>query len=823
MNKLFFILAFVVSLVVVKAQSWERNLSSEKWSFQQEGKSEILPAKVPGTVHTDLLNNKKIDDPFYSDNETKLQWIENENWIYNTQFDISDKEISQENIRLEFLGLDTYAQVFLNGKKILDANNFYRTWTVDAKPYLKKGKNDLKIIFLSAVKKGKEEMAKLPYKLPENERVFVRKPQYQFGWDWGPRFVTAGIWKPIYLKFWNNATIVSVKHQQKIEKEKADIVFNIVVDADKAGKYDVKINQYKKDFVLKKGLNTLQFPVQINNPQLWWTKELGNPFLYDFKINLTKNLVEVDSKELKIGLKTIELVQERDKFGKSFYFKLNGKPLYIKGANTIPLNSFLPEVKKENYEKLIDEATFANMNMLRVWGGGIYEDDAFYNICDEKGILVWQDFPFACAMYPGDKNFLDNVKQEVVENVTRLQNHASLGIWCGNNENDEGWHNWGWQKQLGYTKQDSSKIWKDYVKLFRELIPQTLDATTVQKQIYWQSSPANGWGRKQAYTEGDVHYWGVWWGMEPFEKYQEKVGRFVAEYGFQSMPQKETFLSFTNNLRFDDPGVINHQKHKIGYETIRKYMERDYPVPERFDDFIYVSQLLQARGMKIAIDAHRSAKPYNMGSLYWQLNDVWPVTSWSSVDYFNRRKAAHYTIKKSFEPVVFTFKNEKNSLTINLVNDLQQDLSGNCIIYIKDFSGKILKKWELKTLVKANEVKNVFEINNKEFGLLNKAECFLQTEFNYGSLITSKFYFVSPKDLQLFQPNFTFNKIDDKTLEITTDKLAKDVYFNNKFGNLSDNYFDISPGEKKIITAEQKIKITDWKSLYDVLSVENIK
>lgn len=261
------------------------------------------------------------------------------------------------------------------------------------------------------------------------------------------------------------------------------------------------------------------------------------------------------------------------------------------------------------------------------------------------------------------------MKQEVVENVTRLQNHASLGIWCGNNENDEGWHNWGWQKQLGYTKQDSTKIWKDYVKLFREIIPKTLDSVSAQKPIYWQSSPSNGWGRKQAYTEGDVHYWGVWWGMEPFEKYKEKVGRFVSEYGFQSMPQASTFQAFTQNLSFEDAGVRNHQKHKTGYETIRTYMERDFPVPEKFEDFIYMSQLVQASGMKIAIEAHRTSKPYNMGSLYWQLNDVWPVTSWSSVDYFGNRKAAHFAIKKAFEPTLFTVDFKDNAYKISLNRD----------------------------------------------------------------------------------------------------------------------------------------------------------
>ncbi|WP_241154738.1 glycoside hydrolase family 2 protein [Amniculibacterium aquaticum] len=811
------LLLFFYAINFFYTQSWERNLSLEKWNFNQEGKSEILPAKVPGTVHTDLYYNKKIEDPFYSDNEQKIQWIENENWIYTTQFEVSKKELNQDHIQLQFLGLDTYAQVFLNGKKILAANNFFRTWEVDAKKHLNVGKNDLKIIFNSAVKKGKEEMAKLPYKLPENERVFVRKPQYQFGWDWGPRLVTAGIWKPILLKFWNNAEIISVKHQQKINKENAEILFNILVNADKTGVYNLTINKNKKEFQLKKGVNSLDFPVAITNPQLWWTHDLGTPNLYHFEIALAKGSTVLNSKNIKIGLRTVELVQEKDNAGKSFYFKLNGKKLYAKGSNTIPLHSFLPTVTGKEYEKLVGEALFANMNMIRVWGGGIYEDDALYDFCDEKGVLVWQDFPFACAMYPGDKDFLENVKKEVVDQVTRLQNHPSLGIWCGNNENDEGWHNWGWQKQLGYTKQDSTKIWKDYVKLFREIIPKTLDSVSAQKPIYWQSSPSNGWGRKQAYTEGDVHYWGVWWGMEPFEKYKEKVGRFVSEYGFQSMPQASTFQAFTQNLSFEDAGVRNHQKHKTGYETIKTYMERDFPVPEKFEDFIYMSQLVQARGMKIAIEAHRTSKPYNMGSLYWQLNDVWPVTSWSSVDYFGNKKAAHFDIKKAFEPTLFTVDFKDNAYKIYLNRDDEWVEAGELTVVLKDFNGKILKNWTKKSERKSELEKMILQINCPELNGFDVNSSYLELLWQSDKEIRQNYFFVAPKFLNLTKANVQIKKINRHSIAVTTDKLVKGLYLENLYGNLSDNYFDLGAGETKIITAPHEIEIKNMKSLNDFI------
>jgi beta-mannosidase len=801
----------------VFGQVSKRNLSTEKWAFSQQGKLNWKPAFIPGFVHTDLLKNKLIPDPFYSDNEKYVQWIENENWVYKTEFAVSENELQSEHINLIFEGLDTYAKIFLNNKEILNTDNAFRTWTIDVKNSLKKGQNTISIIFDSSVKEGKKLASLLPYVLPENERVFVRKPQYQFGWDWGPRLVSAGIWKPVYLQFWNNAVILQVKYQQKIEKNKATVNFSTEIFAENKGNYQLKINNSTKKIVVEKGWNAIDFPIEIKNPKLWWTHDLGKPHLYSFDISLFKNNLKLDEKTLKVGLRTIELVQEKDNVGKSFYFKLNGVPIYAKGSNTIPLHSFPTEAHANQYNQLVSEALFANMNMLRVWGGGIYENDELYQLCDEKGLLIWQDFPFACAMYPGDQHFLDNVKKEVIDNANRLQNHASLAIWCGNNENDEGWHNWGWQKQLGYSKEDSTKIWKDYVTLFRVIIPKTIDSVSAQKTIYWQSSPSNGWGRKQAYTEGDVHYWGVWWGMEPFEKYREKVGRFVSEYGFQGMPSKKTFQSFTDNLNFEDDGVKNHQKHKTGYATIRTYMERDFPVPENFEDFIFVSQLLQARGMQMSIEAHRTAKPHNMGSLYWQLNDVWPVTSWSSVDYFGRRKAAHYAIKNAFENTIIVVLPKENSLDFFVVHDLPISINGKFEIQMKDFHGKIVNAWDTEVKRVGNASEKVFSLSLEDLKDKDLSNYFLEIKLKGKNTIQTKYFFVSPKFLNLQKPNIKIKKINEFTIEISTDILAKNVFLENKFGNLSDNYFDLSPNEKKVIHSDSKVEIESIKSLFDVL------
>lgn len=809
--------------IFLLSQVKSRNLGDEKWTFQQEGTTKNFPASVPGTVHTDLFRNKQIPDPFYSDNEQKIQWIENENWSYKTQFNISKSDFENDAVKLIFEGLDTFATVYLNGKKIISADNMFRTWQKEIKSQLRIGTNVLEVQFESAVKKGKEAAKKLPYELPEGERVFVRKAQYQFGWDWGPRFVTAGIWKPVRLEFIKNAQIESVVHSQKIDKKSAEIIFETSISAEKEGNYTLEINQSKKSIALKKGMNTISFPIEIKNPKLWWSRGLGEAHLYPFTIQLKRENKLLDEKKLNIGIREIKLIQNPDSKGVGFHFEINGIPVYIKGANTIPLHSFLPNVTKNDYKKLIDEAVFANMNMLRVWGGGIYEDDEFYNLCDEKGILVWQDFAFACTMYPGDQAFLDNVKNEVIDNATRLQNHASLAIWCGNNENDEGWHNWGWQKQFAYSKKDSTEIWNDYVETFRELIPQTLAKVYPDKPIYWQSSPKNGWGREKAYEEGDVHYWGVWWGKEPFEKYEEKTGRFVSEYGFQGMPPVKTLAKITPKLQFTDPGIRNHQKHKTGYETIREYMERDYPVPEKFEDFAYISQLLQARGLEIAVQAHRGKKPYNMGTLYWQLNDVWPVTSWSSIDFYNNRKASHYTAKRVYQDVFVKFTLDEKAINIQITNDLNKKHLLKFNFEIRDLKGNLLLKKEQQRETNPLEVFTLESISIPKIPNYNPANALLSIDIDSdtGNTYHSEYFPTRPKDLQLHKAHVKVERIDAKTLQLTSDVIAKDVYVEtNAMTNFDDNFFTLIPGKSKIITAQHPISDYKIHTLNDYIFIK---
>lgn len=811
-------------------QNWERSLSKENWKVQKFSDNVWSKAHVPGTIHTDLFLNKQIQDPFDGNNENQLQWIEEQYWVYQTKFSVSKKELTAQNKELVFYGLDTDASVYLNDSLVLEANNMFRTWRIPIQKLLREGNNTLRVEFESSVQKAKKSAALSPFVLPGEEKVYVRKAPYQFGWDWGPRFVTAGIWKNVAIRFWNSAQLESVSYsQEELNNKVAQLKIKTTVKCVNGGIYSIEINNKKQTVSLKKGIQIVEIPYQINNPKKWWPNGLGKQNLYNFSIRIRKKGKILDQKKLQIGLRTIELVQEKDSLGKSFYFKVNGRKVFMKGANYIPPESFMPKMTYKKYKNLIETAVKSNMNMIRVWGGGVYENDAFYDLCDQKGILVWQDFMFACALFPGDEDFVSNVKQEVKDQVVRLQNHPSIALWCGNNEVDEGWKNWGWQKQYRYSKNDSTTIWNNYQRLFEKEIPAVLDSiVSKENNRYWPSSPSIGWGKKESLTQGDSHYWGVWWGMEPLETYTEKVGRFMSEYGFQGMPDLKTFETFakTSELNLTSESVKAHQKHPTGFETIQTYMERDYKVPTSFEDYIYVSQLLQARGFKIAIEAHRSAMPYCMGSLYWQLNDCWPVTSWSSTDYYGRWKAAQYQIKRSFESKLLVMKgvknlenNELNSIKVQIVNEELNDEKGTLNLSMIQFDGKEMWKKTKSINLQSNSVTDVMELSNSEIPETKLwKDGLLYAEFinSKGEKTVSDYYFVSPKELNLKKTNITYKFIDKNHVELSSSTLAKNVYIQGEGIEFEDNYIDILPNEKKVITFKGKKGLLKIKCLNDL-------
>jgi len=460
---------------------------SGNWKFRQAGQYEWMQAIVPGTVHTDLYNNRKIEDPYFRLNEHTVQWIDKTDWEYRTVFQVGSTLLEHDRIVLDFKGLDTYAEVSLNEKPVLKADNMFREWVVDVKPFLKEGSNELTILFRSPILEGLKKYDAHPYVIPVSGNdladigqveggkmvsVYTRKAGYHFGWDWGPRLVTSGIWRPVYLLAWDEAAIKDVQYALKsLTKEKASYTALFEIEGTKEQAAELVVENEgkilaKRKIQLSAGIHTYPVEFDISKPILWWTNGLGEPHLYTLRARLTADGRHT-SIDTRIGVRTLELVRDKDEKGTSFYFRLNGVPVFMKGANYIPNDVFLPQVTDEKYRNVIHTARISNMNMLRVWGGGIYENDIFYNLCDEAGILVWQDFMFACAMFPGDQGFLENVKQEAADNVKRLRNHPCLALWCGNNEILSAWYGWGWKKtEEGKNPENAARIWQSYVRYF---------------------------------------------------------------------------------------------------------------------------------------------------------------------------------------------------------------------------------------------------------------------------------------------------------------------------------------------------------------------
>ena len=799
------------------------------WQFKKVTDSLWQTATVPGNIHTDLLELELIKDPFIGDNEMDVQWVSKADWEYKTNFSLDKESLQNKNIELNFEGLDTYASVFLNDSLILKANNAFRTWRVNVKSILK-ANNQLRILFESTSKYEDKEKAKLGYTLPDGDRVFTRKAQFQYGWDWGPKLNTLGIWRPISLLAWDDYKIDDIYVTQDIVNDsvanlKLEIKKFSNVALDKKLSYEVFVNNtlVKTSTELDKDSIWLT-NFDIKNPTLWWPHNLGVPYLYDIKVIVKDQNHILDSISVKHGIRTIELISEKDSIGESFYFKVNNKSVYAKGANYIPQHSFQNKVSNKHYEKLLNDVVDANMNMLRVWGGGIYENDIFYDLCDEKGILVWQDFMFACAMYPGDSEFLDNVKLEAEDNVKRLRNHASIALWCGNNESSEGWKRWGWQANRNEAEKE--EIWDNYLKIFDSILPQTVQKYT--DIDYWETSPKYGRGNPKYKTEGDAHDWWVWHDAYPFEHLEDNVPRFMSEFGFQAFPSYEAirYINQSDSLDISSEGFKNHQKHLRGFELIDEYMKRDFPVPNsntersRSEDYVYMSQLLQAYGITKGIEAQRRAKPYNMGTLYWQLNDVWPAVSWSSIDFMGNWKALHYKAKRSFDNVLVSSTMKDEVFKTWVVNDNLNSITGILNSKLIGINGKVYWENNQNIEVEADASQLVLKHDFSTLEFDRSASILVSTFYDK----TSYTYFVKPKDLKLDTSKIEFDigkTSDGFEITLSSKTFQKGVFLYAEVkGHFSNNYFDMLPNKPVKIhfnTEAESLKSLKFKSLNDFL------
>ena len=750
---------FVLSLILLLVSCSKRpnvmeQTLSQGWTLTGDTLNINLTVDVPSVVQENLYDAGLIPHPYLGVVENELLWISDHPWTYALNFDVDAEMLQKDVVELVFEGIDTYASVSLNGQKIIDSDNQFRVWKTDVKPLLKPEGNQLEVSFPRYDSLQTALYEQHQPRLPEKYAV-SRKAPYQHGWDWAPKYKNVGVWKPVKLMAWSetrmeNAYIVT----NAVSESQAKLTLHIDVESTTDDELMAEIHYGKKNlqsfpFQTAKGNQHKVFSFTIDNPQLWWPNEMGEQPLYVFEIQLKNHSKLLDSKKITTGIKTVEMVQEPDETGSSFYFKVNGQPMYAKGANYVPEEMIETWINPENTLKLLKMAQEAHFNMLRVWGGGVYPSDDFFNSCDSLGILVWEDFMYAGTMYPYDEGFLENAKIEALEQVKRLASHPSLALWCGGNEISEGYYNWGWQQSLGWSEEDDQAIKAGYDRLFETILPNVVEIFDGTRP-YWPSSPSKGWGRPESLTQGDVHYWGVWWGEQPYEVYRQKVGRFNSEYGYQSYPDYTTLQKIAQGepLSIEAKVIEAHQKHPRGTRQIDDFIQRYFQVPEDFEEYVYLSQLSQAYGMEVAIEAHRTAKPYNMGTLYWQLNDAWPVVSWSSIDYYGNPKVFHERLKTLFAPVLLSF--DPRDYQVYVVSDLLRSIDGVMTVTIEDFEGDCLFEQKVKVVNNANENRKYYVEGLRDY-LMNSdpREICLKFELNEGAQLLAErlCYLVVPNEL----------------------------------------------------------------------------
>ena len=812
------------------------------------------PAQVPGLVQTDLLQNKMIPDPFYRENEKTLQWIGQEDWQYQTTFDVGDSALARKHIELVFQGLDTYATVYLNGQGILRADNMFRIWRVDAKPHLKAGSNTLLISFRSPINEVLKQIEGLPYHLPSissqdadvekgiGTDPYTRKAPYQYGWDWGPRFVTMGVWKPITLESWDEAVVRDLQvAQNEVTADIANIAANFEIESDGnsaakvtvsyAGPDSKSAKKIERNITLHAGLNKIAVPIEIEKPARWYPAGYGPQSLYDFSAALEVKRSVVDQAQVRTGLRSLVLRRDPDHWGRSMEFVINGIPIFAKGADVIPFDSFPTRVTEATYRQVLQSARDANMNMVREWGGGIYEMDEFYNICDELGLIIWQDFMFGGDMYPGDAEFLDSVRQEAIDQVKRLRNHPSIVIWCGNNEVETGWIHWGDRQQFKASvgQKTAEKVWQDYMVLFNRVLPDVV-VEYGPPVPYWPSSPsANFEDEPDGQRIGDMHYWQVWHALAPIENYKQQLPRFMTEYGFQSFPEMNTIKAFSIPADWDISSsvMLSHQKNKGGNGRIYDYLLRYFGQPKDFASFLYASQVMQAEAIKMGAEHLRRSRPRTMGSLYWQLNDCWPVASWSSIDYYGRWKALQYYARRFYNDLLVSPNEENSALQIYVVSDRQQMQAGQLHVRLLDLTGKVLEEKSADVQIRplASEVYLSLPVTEL-LAQRRRNQVFVDTQLLVdGKPISRNLYFFTPiKDVQLPPPEIKSN-IDAAgngyRVTLKASQLARDVYlsFADLDAKFSDNYIDLLPGETAQIEVKSEASLDQLRQAMKVTSL----
>lgn len=793
------------------------SLSGDGWQLQQRGKETRYPAHVPGGVHTDLMASGVIPDPFVGDTELAVQWVAEADWSYSRTFTVPEGLLKEEHVYLVCDGLDTLGRVSLNGKPVGSYKDMFIPYCWEVKGLLKPGQNEIVFDFDSPVKYAREHEEKFPlsgvqpWTLPGGP--YVRKAPCQFGWDWGPMLPPIGIWKDLRLEGYSTARIKDAHLRQHLENGKGRLEVTVTVEAwqtapltavMKVTAPDGKVVEQQAEVVGSQA----QVEATIEAPELWWPNDLGGQPLYRVEVSLRGARGTLDGRDYQIGFRTIELNQEPDEWGEAFRFMVNGVPVFAKGADWIPADSFPTRISDAFLEGLIRSAADAHMNMLRVWGGGFYEEERFYDLCDRYGILVWQDFIFACNKYPTDEDFVATVREEAIANVRRLRHRPSLALWCGNNEMEQGWVEWGWNKPEDPVNQ---RLKMGYDRMYHHLLPDIVAAEDPDRR-YWPSSASSGlpFSDPNGQQRGDCHYWEVWHGRKPFTAYRTQFPRFMSEFGFQSLPPLKTIKAYAEEKDWNMTSYImeHHQRSYKGNGLIMSQMTDTFRMPKDFPSLVYLSMVLQAEGIRYGVEHWRRHKERVGGILYWQLNDCWPVASWASLDSFGRWKALHYKARHFYAPLLLSIEDveEKAEMNVWLTSDLTEATAGVMDWQLATLDGKVLESGSVQASLKPYESRLLL---SKAFDLTPEQKrkvYFAATLKQEGKVVSRSIAtFIANKHLELVDPQLQVTVHQDGDLavfDLSSRSLARFVELALEGADVvfSDNYFDVPAGVSVTVT-----------------------
>ena len=805
------------------------------WQMRQAGWEEFLPASVPGSVYHDLMQNGKMDDPFWRDNFPKALKRMDHDYEYKTEFAADKALFKSDAVLLRFEGIDTVADIFLNGEKLGHTENMHRTFEFEVKDLLKEEGNELRVLLHSPTRFIKEEYKHNVADGSEEAMVGfanLRKTHCMFGWDWGPRLPDAGLWRPVKLLGIEKARVDSVYVTQKHEDGKVTLHFDVdadVYDREALMGYTVLITDPDGKETLCKGSPE---EIVIERPQLWWPNGFGAQPLYTVEVRLYAGGKQVDAWKKRIGLRTLTMHIEKDAYGESFAHEVNGVQVFAMGADYIPEDSIFPRINEARTRELLRQCKEAHFNTIRVWGGGYYPDDWFYDACDEMGLMVWQDFLFACAVYNLTDEFEDNIRAEFADNIKRLRHHASLALWCGNNEMEMFVERGLWVK---------TPIQKsDYVKMYEYILPKVLKELDPQT-FYWPASPSSGGGfdDPNGFDRGDVHYWDVWHGNVPFTDYRRYYFRYLSEFGFQSFPSVETIKTFALPEDCNPFSYVmeKHQRNNAANGKIMNYLYQTYLYPTSFDAFVYASQLLQADAIRYGVEHFRRNRGRCMGAIYWQLNDCWPVISWASIDYCGRWKALHYAAKRFFRPLTLSCA-EEGLLTQNPnVNFERYEYEENalkkgmrlCVENETMLSHTVEVTWQLRradasVIRQGRETVTVEPLSSKwlEYEDFADADTFgdyiaYQMTENGAPAASGTALFCAPKHFRFADPQLAL-RVEGDEIVVTAAAYARSVQILNADDTLklSDNFFDMNAGETRVRILSGQPSGLRVRSVYDI-------